>query len=175
VSLPPPLPPSNPYAAPAARVEDFQQEQLVLADRVIRLVAKIVDGLIMGAVGVVVVLAAVGLPELSGNTETRGIITGVAVLIGVGAFVAVGVYNLILLHRHGQTIAKRMFGIRIVRSDGSPCDLLRIIFARWLPVTLISMIPLIGGIMSLVDPLMIFRDDQRCLHDLIADTIVVKI
>ena len=35
------------------------------------------------------------------------------------------------------------------------------------------MVPFVGGLVSLVDALLIFRDDRRCLHDEIADTIVV--
>jgi uncharacterized RDD family membrane protein YckC len=36
-------------------------------------------------------------------------------------------------------------------------------------------IPLLGGLFSLVNVCFIFRDDRRCIHDLIADTIVVKV
>ena len=85
------------------------------------------------------------------------------------------VVNGVLLHKYGQTIAKRMFKIKIVRSDGSRCGLTRVIFARWLPVSLLGAIPYIGIIVSLVNPLLIFRDDYRCLHDHIADTVVVKV
>jgi uncharacterized RDD family membrane protein YckC len=174
VSLPPPLPPSNPYAAPVARVEDFQEGQLVLADRAIRFVAKLVDGLVFGVIAIVAIVAAIALPALEGNDQAQTAVGIACIVVGVAGFVSIVVYNLILLNRSGQTIGKRMLNIRILRSDGSHCELLRIIFARWLPVTLLGAIPLLGYIVQLVDPLMIFRSDQRCLHDLIADTIVVK-
>ena len=45
---------------------------------------------------------------------------------------------------------------------------------RGFVVGLLDNIPIIGPLVSLVDPLLIFRDDQRCLHDHIADTIVVR-
>lgn len=175
MSQPPPLPSHNPYAAPVAHVEDFQDGQLVLADRVMRLVAVIVDVAIMaGLIFVIAIIAAILFPALQKDPqgqETALIIFGVA----CGAvFLALLIYNMVLIHRYGQTIGKRMFKIKIVRTDGSRCSLLRYIFARWLPVTLMGAIPLIGYIAQLVDPLMIFRSDQRCLHDLIADTIVVK-
>jgi uncharacterized RDD family membrane protein YckC len=176
VTQPPPLPGYNPYAAPAARVEDFHDDQLVLADRVMRLVAVIVDlAILMGLVAVFAVIAAIMLPVMQksaqGGDETAMIVFGV---IGGGIFLTLLIYNMVLIHRYGQTIGKRIFKIRIVRTDGSPCSLLRYIFARWLPVSLLSGIPFLGYIVQLVDPLMIFRSDQRCLHDLIADTIVVK-
>jgi uncharacterized RDD family membrane protein YckC len=37
------------------------------------------------------------------------------------------------------------------------------------------MIPVVGRLINLVDPLLIFGKERRCLHDLIADTIVVDI
>jgi uncharacterized RDD family membrane protein YckC len=170
---PPPLPALNPYAAPAARVEDISDDQLVLADRGIRLAAKLVDGLIVGGgIGVLGVIAAVAIPAFGKDNHALMILFG---LVMVALCVALIVVNMVMLHRHGQTIAKRIFGIKIVRGDGSRCALSRIIFARWLPVTLLGAIPLVGWIASLTDALMIFGETQRCLHDVFADTLVVKV
>lgn len=175
MTQPPPLPSLNPYAAPVARVDDFVGEQLVLADRGIRLVAKIVDGMIVG--GVIVIFAIVFgamAPSKGGASASRETAMIVVGLAGGAALIALLVVNLVMLHRHGQTIAKRLFGIKIVRVDGSHCELLRIVFARWLPVTVLGAIPFLGSLIALVDALMIFGTEQRCLHDLFADTIVVK-
>ena len=172
MSMPPPLPTVNPYAAPTARVLDpLQTGTQELADRGTRLLAAIVDGLIYG---VLVGAAAFSGALLAGGTSGREVGGAVVVLTAGVGLIALIVINCVLLHRYGQTIAKRMFKIKIVRGDGSPCSLLRIIFARWLPVTLLGAIPLVGYIVSLLDPLLIFRDDYRCLHDQIADTVVVK-
>lgn len=176
MSQPPPLPSHNPYAAPVAHVEDFRDAELVLADRVMRFVAFIVDmAILMGIVIVIAIVAAIALPAMqkSGNGEAVAII--VFTVVGGGALLSLMIYNMVLIHRYGQTIGKRMFKIKILRTDGSRCSLLRYIFARWLPVSLLGAIPLLGYVFQLVDPLMIFRSDQRCLHDLIADTIVVKV
>lgn len=40
---------------------------------------------------------------------------------------------------------------------------------------LIGAIPCIGSIYALVDIVFIFREDRRCLHDLLASTVVVDI
>ncbi|MEA2700447.1 MAG: hypothetical protein QOI66_4718, partial [Myxococcales bacterium] len=40
---------------------------------------------------------------------------------------------------------------------------------------IISAIPYLGGLYALVDALFIFRDDRRCIHDLIAGTRVIAV
>ncbi len=40
---------------------------------------------------------------------------------------------------------------------------------------MIGMVPYVGGIYGLIDSLFIFREDRRCVHDLIAGTKVVDI
>ena len=166
---PPPLPQLNPYAAPVARVDDVDVGDLVLADRGTRLLAVIVDGLIVAGLGI---LGAILLPIIAEESQA---LMALAASVFVAALLAVLIVNLVLLHRNGQTIGKRVLGIKVLRVDGSRCELLRIIFARWLPVTLIGAIPLLGPLVSLTDALMIFRTDHRCLHDLFANTIVVKV
>jgi uncharacterized RDD family membrane protein YckC len=62
---------------------------------------------------------------------------------------------------NGQSIGKRLLGIRVVRMDGSPVSLARIVFLR-------NLVPeLIGAgcsLFGLVDACFIFADNQRCLH-----------
>jgi len=87
--------------------------------------------------------------------------------------VGIVVVNWIWLYRNGQTIGKRLLSIKIVRTDGSRAGLLRIIFLRFIPTGILSSIPLIGFSFTLLDPLLIFQKSRRCLHDLIADTIVI--
>jgi len=173
MSVPPPLPSHDPYAAPTAEVAEVMQGDLLLADRGVRLLAAIIDGVIYLAL---IIAPAVLLPLAfegggGGGGEAAAMAVGIAATVG---FLAVVGINLYWLHRYGQSIGKRLLGIRIVRGDGSHCSVLRVVFARWLPVTLLGAIPLLGYIVTLVDPLMIFRSDYRCLHDLIADTLVVK-
>jgi uncharacterized RDD family membrane protein YckC len=174
MSVPPPLPAHNPYAAPMARVDEAAFADLELADRWTRLGAAILDGL---AVGVPIMFLAMGMAIFipkNGEQANDALLATFGVLIVI-VFVAVLVLNLVWLHRYGQTIGKRMLKIKVVRSDGSPCTLARYVFTRWLPVTVLGMIPLVGYVVALADPLMIFREDRRCMHDLIADTIVVRV
>jgi len=80
----------------------------------------------------------------------------------------------VLVYRHGQTIGKRIVGIKVVRSDGSRAGLARIFWLRNVVGALISWIPRVGGLYALVDLLWIFGGARRCVHDYIADTIVVN-
>ena len=80
-----------------------------------------------------------------------------------------------MLSAYGQTLGKRMMSVRIVRlSDQSNGGFFTNVLLRGVPVWLISSIPLIGPFCFLGDALLIFREDQRCLHDIIAGTLVIK-
>jgi uncharacterized RDD family membrane protein YckC len=72
--------------------------------------------------------------------------------------------------RNGQSIAKKLLSIKVVRSDGSRASLGRIFWLRNIVNTLLSIVPLYG----VIDALFIFGEQRQCLHDKIADTIVVK-
>jgi uncharacterized RDD family membrane protein YckC len=76
-----------------------------------------------------------------------------------------------LLHKYGQTIGKAEFGMRIEMLNGEKASLQHIVLWRYLPVILMSFVPVIGQwLTGLLDPLLIFRKDRRCLHDHIAGT-----
>jgi len=63
-----------------------------------------------------------------------------------------------------------MLGIRVVRTDGSPASLGRVIWLRNILNSVLGIVPLYG----LIDSLFIFAESRQCLHDKIADTIVIK-
>jgi len=67
-------------------------------------------------------------------------------------------------------MGKRLLEIRVVRSDGSQASLGRIFWLRNVVNGLLGIIPLY----AIIDVLFIFGQRRQCIHDLIADTIVVK-
>ena len=75
---------------------------------------------------------------------------------------------------NGQTVGKKLLKIKIVRSDGTAADFQRIVVFRLLPVYLVQLVPVIGGFIGLLDVLFIFRSSRQCIHDQIADTIVIN-
>ena len=64
-----------------------------------------------------------------------------------------------------------MLCIRIVdvTSNGA-ATAVKLLGLRYVLVMLLGAIPIIGGLLGVIDFLFIFREDRRCVHDLIAGT-----
>lgn len=180
---PPPMPPggANPYAAPTAAVRDMRDEgDVVLATRLSRLGAALLDAAIFAVPAMV---AAIMLPAYQqyvlrsgGDAGPGDFSAGAAIvmmLLGL-AIIALLVMQFVLLYRRGQTVGKKIVGIRIVRPDGTRASFPRLLFLRYGLPGLIGAIPFVGVVFSLVNVLFIFGEERRCLHDRIADTIVVN-
>lgn len=89
-------------------------------------------------------------------------------LAGICAF---AVLQIFLLSRDGQSVGKRVMGIRIVRNDSEANGgFVSNVLLRVIVNTVLSLIPFY----TLVDILLIFREDRRCIHDMIAGTKVVQ-
>jgi uncharacterized RDD family membrane protein YckC len=172
---------SNRFAPPRALVADpAPSDSLVLAEPGTRLLAFLIDFAPAIVVGVLGIVAAVAMPAAFGRHrgggnpfDAFGASFVVAIAILSIAFVAWGIYNIVLVYRYGQTWGKKMMGIRIVRKDGSRMSFARFFWLRGLVYGLCAAIPFVGWIVRLVDKLMIFREGHQCFHDVIADTIVV--
>jgi uncharacterized RDD family membrane protein YckC len=85
------------------------------------------------------------------------------------------VVQLCLLAWRGQSVGKLLLGLRIVRAaDGGAPGVLRAFLLRGTVPFMIEQVPVAGFVFWVVDSCYIFRDDRRCLHDLIAGTRVVS-
>jgi uncharacterized RDD family membrane protein YckC len=81
-----------------------------------------------------------------------------------------------LLCLRSQSVGKLLMSLRIVTvRDGKPGGPLRAYLLRGLLIWVIEWVPIFGKLFWLVDSFFIFREDQRCLHDLIAGTKVVRL
>jgi uncharacterized RDD family membrane protein YckC len=97
-----------------------------------------------------------------------------------GAFVSAlgGIFILALtgvqfwmLAKRGQSIGKSVLKIRITRVNGEDNGgFFTNVFKRTIVSGLLNLVPLYW----VIDSLLIFRQDRRCIHDLIAGTHVVK-
>ncbi len=165
-------PDQNPFAPPSARVEDVSVGGLELGGRGQRFAAAIIDGLILAGVywllAITVLKPIVPNPTSGAEASFGSMLTSMVVYLVL--FLLIQGY---LLVTSGQTIGKKLLGLRIVRSSGERGDAGRVIGLRYLLIWVIASIPVVGWIFALVNVLMIFRDSRKCLHDNIADTIVI--
>ena len=167
---------ANPYAPPQAIVADVLDPRVrnIAAERSTRLGAAILDSLIMGAMVYAPLLAGMVLGGVARTGSNARLNFNAAMLTGAGValvgFVVWCWMTIVFVRRNGQSIAKKMLHIKVVRSDGSPISLGRIFWLRNVVNGALSILPLYGSI----DALFIFGEPRQCLHDKIADSIVVK-
>ena|SRR5688572_27022344 len=163
----------NPYATPQAQVADplLTGGPAELAGRGTRLGAALIDG----AIGFGVswpIFSALGIWQQARSPQAQDPSFLLTVLVlGVLLFLALHGY---LLKKNGQTIGKRLLGIRIVTLEGDVPPFGKLIGLRYLPLMVVSVIPIpLIQIAGLIDALFIFRADRRCVHDLMAGTRVI--
>lgn len=151
----------NQHTAPM--VDEFVDD--TLASRGERFGAAIIDGLI-SLVATVPLLMYFGLERIQ-EPDLQ-----LYVMSFVYSIVTLLIIHGYTLHYFAQTIGKRMMGIRIETLDGHPATLSTILYKRIIPTGLAGqLIPLL----ALVDVLFIFRQDRRCIHDMIAGTKVSRV
>jgi uncharacterized RDD family membrane protein YckC len=170
VVTPIPVLDDNPYQAPRAAISPRKAIVIpteVLAGRGARLAAVIIDYLCM---------VAVLIPGFAGflYVDTAAVDTvatelaALTFVIGLGILIVIqGIY----LVRDGQTIGKKMMKIRIVdHVDGTLPGWPRILGMRYILNTALRQIPFY----FLVDAVLIFGEEQRCIHDHLAGTKVIE-
>ena len=162
-----------------------------LAERGARLLAATIDELILLAIGLPMVIGAVPavvamlaqgnaasadtleLYTLDPSAVVSAMLGGSGTIISVLALIAWCGVTAWLVATRGQSIGKRLVGIKVVRTDGSRASFARIFLLR----NLVNSLPLLlpwGWLYQLVDPLLIYQASRQCVHDKIADTAVVR-
>jgi uncharacterized RDD family membrane protein YckC len=160
----------NPFRAPSAAVVDMSEiSGLELAGRGHRFGASVIDGVI-AMLFMLPLFFALGIFSLSRNGTQSFAMNFVLEIVSFAIFILLQSY---FLKKHGQTIGKKIVGIRIVDLEGNVPSLRTLLFRRYAPMHLINGLPVIGGVLSLIDVLFIFGSERRCIHDLIAKTKVV--
>lgn len=159
----------NPYAAPRANVVrkanvsplKIRQQQASLGAR---FGANLLDALSVAACAIPFAFVSDS-RNLEQSDHTW-------LLAGAGLILALLVANCIFIATNGQTLGKKIVGIRTTTMDGEKAGFARIFFLRYLVAqALLGIIPLWG----LIDVLFIFGSEQRCLHDKIAGTQVLDV
>jgi len=141
-----------------------------LASRWARLFGSIIDSLIMG-IAMLPLMYFTG--YFDGITEGNqpSLIHAFALgLVGCVIFVLI---NWRFLKASGQTIGKKALSIKIV-TDGDQLPEISTLLKRYGVYFGLSIIPIIGGLLSLLNIVFIFGNEKKCLHDRAAVTKVVK-
>ena len=83
------------------------------------------------------------------------------------------IVNGYLLRKHGQTVGKKIIGIKITDLKGKTPSLTKSYLLRFLLPSLICSMPVLGIFLWFTDVLFVFGKNKRCIHDYIADTKVM--
>lgn len=163
--------------------------QLLLASREDRLNAAAIDKCFPIAMNILP-LFALYVGQINGDTGLFFMMSGLASLTNLFVFLPLGIISLVLIYFKSQTVGKWMFNLQVVDYDNEK----RVGFWRYVFVRNIMGETLYGAIILvailfrgseisvwffliyfIVDSLFIFRKDKRTMHDLIANTMVIKL
>ncbi len=163
----------NIYASPESNPEssDASFNSNHLASRLSRLGASILDSIILIVIILPIMFFSGYLENLSAGEEPSYLVQLAYGLVSIIVFMII---NIKLLLSEGQTIGKKALGIKITGLNGEKLSP-SMIGKRYGFYFLTGQIPIVGGIVSLVNVLFIFGKEQRCLHDFIAETKVVRL
>jgi uncharacterized RDD family membrane protein YckC len=156
-----------PLSSVLAALMPPRPDKSVLAEPAARLGAVVLDCLI----ATVCIGAGFMVMEVDRNDVVQ-IIGWIMAGLGTLGLLITQVY---LLTTRGQTLGKKIVGVRIVIfEDNSNPGFIHACLLRLIIPSLLNSIPILGLVFFIIDSCFIFRDDRRCVHDLIAGTKVVK-
>ena len=170
----------NPYSAPRSAVQGSQDDEVQLAARWRRLVARIIDWTLIGILTFILNFYTLGTDWIFKYVETMVQPAQAVEIVDViwteftdAIFTMLAteillfiVLNTYLLARRGQTIGKFMMGVRIVDYFTGEIPKLRFsLLIREGGLYLLGIFGLLGALINLVDKLFIFSENRRCIHD----------
>jgi len=159
--------------APAPAVES---RGLVLAGWWRRAGAQLIDGAIIAAV-TLALFVPLGVGAFDDDPSVIALAIGAVVATLIATAVAFLYAPLLMARTNGQTLGRMATGTRVVRANGRPMTLgwamLREVAIKYLLFGLLSSFT--AGIASLLDVLWpLWDEENRALHDFLADTRVVR-
>ena len=158
-------------------------DEIVLAGRLRRLVATSVDAVLVPSLTLFLVMVAGVVEDAEDYIDNWWALW--VLLLAITSYLILNGYG---LWRRGQTLGKMLMGIAIVRADtvfnpqagNSPEPLLTPLWklicirALFFPLMFAVVIPPYA-LLPIIDQLFVFGRRRRCLHDLAAGTVVVRV
>ena len=141
----------------------------------IRLVAYLIDAIILGVVSGLVQLLVMGsflnIPRFEPGENPFAVLGPMMAVMGTATLISLAIncaYETFFVAKYGATPGKMALSLKVVRPNGGPVDVGRA-FARYFGKVLSGLILFIGYIMIGFDA------EKRGLHDMICDTRVIRI
>jgi uncharacterized RDD family membrane protein YckC len=164
---------NNVYETPESDLTTSNTEQRPLASRWARLGGSLIDAVIMMLILIPIQYFTGGFDNLE---QDVGLLDGLGYqtlmgFVGVIIFIAI---NGTLLARYGQTVGKKLIGTQIVSADTGEQAGKDHLIRRYVTYFGCNLVPVIGGILSLINICFIFGETKQCLHDRFGGTLVVN-
>ena len=157
----------NPYGAPSSAKQNEQWRE-ALANRGSRLIAQIIDMIFFFFIVIFFTIFFI----IANTVITSKPYSEIGMMASFLPWFAIQFY---LLSVNGQTVGKKIMKIKIVRFDDQRAGVWRIFLLRMFLPGLLTMFPFFGLFFGTANVLYIFSDDRRCIHDLFADTKVIRV
>ncbi len=176
----------NPYAAPSRDDEQpppaSEGKGPTLASLMQRFAGALVDGGITVAVAIssLVVWQATKDPNYFALIDTPGFDDLGSFIVFLLPWLLMAIAQWTLISFSGQSIGKRVVGIRIVRLRGSkPGFVYGVLLRAWVPAAFNGFATFLlapaGFVLPLIDALFVLRADRRSLRDHMAATKVIQV
>ena len=137
--------------------------QLPLATPGARLVARIVDGILIGVAGAIVLAAA--------SVDLTAAFALAVITLFIGLF-----YEVSLIAVRGQTLGKQILGIKVVTVDDGSLPGWGKSVGRWIIPSVLPIFPGIGSIAALVGYLaLLWNVNRQTWYDRAAGTVVIRL
>ena len=170
-------PMQSPPPAPMQQYQVPPQPQTSYAGFWIRFIARFVDGLILGIPLTIILFVFIAISgaaltatssDQNAQNTTAGVASGIFLLFYVIALVGIAGYQIYFWGTSGQTIAMRMFHLRVVDANtGAPIGIGRAV-VRWLMTLVNSWACYIGWIWVAFDA------RKQGWHDKVANSVVLQ-
>ena len=141
-----------------------------LAGRGRRLVATLIDMLLVPALTALLIMITGVMEHAEAYRNAMWVLY--SFLLAVVSYLILNGY---WLFTRGQTVGKRVMGVAIVSTgtgERAPFWKLVCIRALFFPLLFVLISPL--GLLAIIDQGFVFRNNRRCVHDLVAGTSVVR-